>query len=153
MTSAFTTQRALVLGHYSTASWLRQLVLAMWNGTDYQVGLSTLATVDDWHAAAALEMIRAYRQHGERDPAFMALAKACLARQGDEAAATSRAMRFEQWCDEAQRAAGRAGARAYFVDDHYGWFERQFDAGMASEAAASLALVSNLDSPREQSAG
>lgn len=145
MTSVFTTHRDKVLGHYSTASWLRQLVLALWNGDDHQVGLSRLASMDDDHASAALAMIQSYRQNGERDSVFMELALECLQRIETEKDASERADRLESWCKEAQYALRHAGGQAHYVDDHYGWFERQFDAGMPAEAAASLALTSNLD--------
>lgn len=145
MTSVFTLHRDKVLGHYSTASWLRQLVLAMWNGTDYQVGLSNLAMVDADHFSAAMAMINSYRQHGERDAAFMNLAVECQQRIESEQAASERAGRLEDWCKATQYAVKQSGGRAFFVDDHYGWFEGQFEAGMAPEAAAALATDSNLD--------
>ncbi|MBV6816195.1 hypothetical protein ACE15N_22395 (plasmid) [Xanthomonas campestris pv. passiflorae] len=148
MTSVFTTNRNKVLGHYSTASWLRQFVLAMWNGTDHQVGLSNIATLDNDHAAAALAMLQSYRQNGERDPAFMSLALECQQRVEAEQAASRQAARFESWCKEAQFGLRAAGARAHFVDDHYGWFEDQFASGMEPKDAANLALQSKLDEAR-----
>lgn len=39
-TSPFLKYRDMVLGYYSTASWLRRVIMAMWNGTDYKTGLS-----------------------------------------------------------------------------------------------------------------
>ncbi|MBZ5763814.1 hypothetical protein LAV84_29955 [Rhizobium sp. VS19-DR104.2] len=146
--SVFTTHRDKVLGYYGTASWLRQLVLAMWNGTDHQVGMSTLATLDNDHAAAALAMIQSYRQLGERDPAFMSLALECQQRLEAEHAEARRVARFESWCKEVQFDLKVAGMRSHFVDDHYTWFERQFNAGMEPGAAARLALQSNLDEAR-----
>lgn len=148
MQSPFATHRDMVLGHYSTASWLRHVVLAMWNGNDYPVGLSKLATLDDNHASAVLAMIQSYRKHGEGDPAFMALAKECIARVEEEQAAAERSKRWEDWCEDAQFEVKKAGGRAWYVDDHYNWFERQFNSGMAAEAAAALALSSNLDIPQ-----
>lgn len=145
MTSAFTTHRDKVLGYYSTASWLRQLVLAMWNGTDYQVGLSKLVSLDSDHFAATLAMIQSYRQNGERDTAFMNLAIECQQRVEAEKVASERSARLGDWCTTAQFAVKQAGKRSYFVDDHYDWFKRQFDAGMQPKAAAALALESNLD--------
>lgn len=90
-------------------------------------------------------MIQSYRQNGERDSAFMTLALECQERIETEAAASERAARLERWCKDAQYTVRQTGGRAYYVDDHYAWFERQFDAGVEPEAAASLAMVSNLD--------
>ena len=145
MTSPFVTHRDKVLGYYSTASWLRKLVLAMWNGTDYKVGLSSLASMDDEHYAAALAMIQSYRQHGERDPTFMVLAEACQQRAEAEEAASRRNARFESWCQEVQFDLRRASQRASYIEDHYAWFEQQFDAGAEPAVAAARALESNLD--------
>lgn len=78
MQSPFTTHRKKVLGHNSTAIWLRQLILSMWGGSSYQVGLSQLATLDNEHADAAVEMLASYRNNGENDGAFMSLADECL---------------------------------------------------------------------------
>lgn len=143
--SPFTTHRDKVLGYYSTAAWLRTLVLAMWNGEGFKVGLSQLASIDAEHANAAFEMLGSYRQLGERDPAFMALANECRARLEQELAAAERGERFEEWCKDAQYAVKVAGGRSYFVDDHYNWFEKQFNQGTDPEGAANLALASNLD--------
>jgi hypothetical protein len=147
MTSAFITHSDKVLGHYSTASWLRQLVLAMWNGDDYQVGLSKLASIDNEHFSAALAMIQSYHQYGESDQAFMNLAAECQKRVEAEKAAYERAARLDAWCNDTRLALRHAGARSYYVDDHYEWFERQFDAGVEPAAAAKLALASNLYQP------
>ena len=145
MTSVFETHREKVLGYYTTASWLRRLVLAMWNGNDYQVGLSRLATIDNEHFAAALAMIQAYRQNGERDEAFLSLAVECRQRVDAEKAAADRDDRLTRWCHSAQRAVTESGGRTGYVDDHYSWFESQFDLGVKPQAAATKALQSNLD--------
>jgi hypothetical protein len=87
MESPFITHRNKVLGYYNTASWLRQLVLAMWSGSNHKVGLSQLAGVDEDHAKAALDMLHGYRKNGENDPAFMTLADECLDRLKEEGAA------------------------------------------------------------------
>lgn len=87
MESPFITHRKKVLGYYNTSSWLRQLVLAMWNGSSHQVGLSQLAGVDEEHAKAALEMLYGYRKNGENDPAFMTLADECFERLREDKAA------------------------------------------------------------------
>lgn len=145
MTSPFVTYRDKVLGYYGTASWLRKLVLSMWNGTDYQVGLSNLASVDDEHYAAALAMIQSYRHNGERDPEFMTLAEACQQRAEAEKAASRRSARFDSWCQEVQFDLRRASQRASYIEDHYTWFEQQFDDGVEPAIAAAQALASNLD--------
>lgn len=145
MTSVFELHKDLVLGHYSTAAKLRAWVLALYNGADYPVDLSWLGTVDERHYTAALAMLQAYRQHGERDPTFMALAEVCLARRDAEAAAAARARRWDTWSQAAQLAVARAGARNFYVDDHAGWFERQFEAGMEPDVAAAIALSTDLD--------
>lgn len=138
--SVFSTHRDKVLGHYSTASWLRQLVLAMWRGSDYPVGLSTLYSIDAEHFAAAIAMMQSYRKHGEDDESFMALAIECQQRIEAEKAAAERATRLEAWCKQAQRAVVEAGGRECYVSDHFGWFEIQFIAGYTPEGAADLAL-------------
>ena len=45
-TSPFDIHRSKVLGHYSTASWLRSVVMAMYSGSTHPVGLSVLASID-----------------------------------------------------------------------------------------------------------
>lgn len=138
--SAFTAHRDKVLGHYSTASWLRQLVLAMWSGAEYRVGLSNLPSVDTEHFAAAIAMIQSYRQHGNDDAAFRSLAMECLERVEAEKAASERDRRLEEWCKQAQCAVRTAGGEECYVSDHFGWFERQFNAGSTPQVAAALAL-------------
>jgi hypothetical protein len=78
MQSPFITHRKKVLGQNSTAIWLRQLILSMWGGSSFQVGLSQLAGLDSEHADAAVEMLSSYRKNGEKDMAFMSLANECL---------------------------------------------------------------------------
>lgn len=143
--SPFAAHRDMVMGYYGTASWLRLLVLSMWNGSGYQVGLSPLRSLDGEHFGAALSMIQSYREHGERDPAFMALADECRARIDEECAAAERVERLDDWNSNAQSAVRRAGGRSGYVEDHYSWFEKQFDAGLEPDAAAALALRSDLD--------
>jgi hypothetical protein len=91
MESPFKIHGDMVLWHYSTATWLRQLVLAMWNGSVYQVGLSKLASIDDDHAKAAFEMLLSFRRRDETDKEFMDLAQKCRERLEEEAAAAKRA--------------------------------------------------------------
>lgn len=109
MQSPFITHRDEVMGHYGTAAWLRQLVLAKWNGTDYQIGLSNLAGFDDDRAPAAFDMLLSYRRRGESDPAFMSLARDCLARRNAEIAQTQRAEALAWSIGEAEKTAGHYG--------------------------------------------
>ena len=66
-----------VLGSCGTAEWLRRVVLAMWNGSAYKVGLSKLESLDGEHFRALSEMLESYHKNGEDDPAFMAIAEEC----------------------------------------------------------------------------
>ena len=72
--SPFELYREMILGHYSTAAWLQAVVLALWNGHQFKIGLSQLAGLDDSHYAALTHMLDYYRWHGENDPTFMSLA-------------------------------------------------------------------------------
>lgn len=80
-TSPFEIHRSKVLGHYSTAAWLRAVVMALFSGSSHKVGLSNLASIDAEHFKAFNDMVTGYRQNGENDPAFMALAKDVIRRQ------------------------------------------------------------------------
>jgi hypothetical protein len=145
MQSPFITHRDKVLGHYSTAAWLRQFVLAMWGGSSYPVGLSQFASMDADHTAAALEMLAAYRQRGESDPAFMALADECRARLQEEQAAAERQERFDSWLGDVRVVLRSVGLRAGLADDRYEWFESHFDKGMQAHEAAQLAAREKLE--------
>lgn len=72
--SPFVVHRQKVLGNYRTAVFLRRLVLAMWNGNGYPIGLSELTGLDADHREAAIDMMLSYAVNGENDEAFMALA-------------------------------------------------------------------------------
>lgn len=138
-TSPFLKYRDMVLGYYSTASWLRRVIMAMWNGTDYKTGLSQITGLDAEHYQAFSEMVAHFRQHGESDSAFMALAKDILARMDEEQAAADRAAALDTWLDDVKdhtRLTRSATANA--IDDHYSWLERQFDDGVSSEQAMRL---------------
>ncbi len=89
-TSPFLQYRDLVMGHYSTAKWLRSLVMSLYNGSGYKVGLSHLGAIDEAHFEAAMAMLRQYRKHGENDREFMALAECIRARMDEERAAEER---------------------------------------------------------------
>jgi hypothetical protein len=87
MESPFQRHRGLVLGHYATAAWLRSVVMAMWNGHDYKVGLGQLGSLDARHFDACMDLFAHYRKHGENDPAFLRLADEVRRRMEQEAAA------------------------------------------------------------------
>lgn len=140
MESPFQQYRHLVLGHYSTAAWLRMLVMAMWNGNAYKAGLSQLANVDEKHFDAAVRMMAHFRKHGENDPAFMSLADAIRERMDEERTAAEREERLEEWCRRARIALRDRGLRPDLVEDQYSWFERQFDSGKTPQEAAALAF-------------
>lgn len=139
--SPFARHRDKVLAYYGTASFLRAVVLALWNGTDYKVGLSHITNLDQEHYAALIEMIAQYRHVGERDPDFMALANDVRARVGEEKRAAERVEAFEGWCDDIKSiirdkiAKVRAGD---LIDDHYDWLDSQFGSITAENAADEL---------------
>lgn len=143
--SPFLKHRDKVLGYYSTASWLRSLVLSMWRGSAHKVGMSQLAGLDSEHTTAVFEMMNSYRQHGESDPAFMALAEECRQRQEEEQAAAEQSERLEDWCRDVQHALRQSGGRAGMVDDCYSWFSARFDAGDEPEHAARAAIEAKID--------
>lgn len=144
MQSPFFTHRNKVLGHYSTAAWLRRVVMAMWNGADNKVGLSSMAMLDDEHYMVFAEMVEHYRSHGESDPAFLALVGDVRKRLEYEAEAAMRSERLDDWCHDAKNALRAAGLDADTVDDNYDWFTGKFDAGMTpSEAVAAFALIAS----------
>ncbi|WP_156350185.1 hypothetical protein [Achromobacter sp. 2789STDY5608633] len=126
--SPFSKYRSLVLGHYSTASWLRRAVLAMYNGQDYKVGLSQLTGVDDQHFEALKQMLTHYRLHGENDPAFIGLVTDIQARVREENLAQAREEALVAWL-RLVKAKFRAScdSAAHVIDDHYNWLEGQFD--------------------------
>ncbi|MEQ1594748.1 MAG: hypothetical protein ABL985_06590 [Casimicrobium sp.] len=80
MTSPFVTHRAKILGKNSTAAWYRQLLLAMYSGSAFPVGLSPLSSLDHEHAGIAIDLLSSYRLNGENDQASMDLAVECIGR-------------------------------------------------------------------------
>jgi hypothetical protein len=74
--SPFIRYRKEVLDEFNlTAKSLRRLVLNLWNGME-GLNLSALFwNADPLHARIALDMIASYSQRGEKDAAFMALAR------------------------------------------------------------------------------
>lgn len=148
--SPFLTHRDKVLGYYSTASWLRVLVLSLWRGSAHKVGLSQLVGLDEAHATAAFDMMASFRRHGESDPAFMALVDECRQRLEEEQAAADRNERLEDWCRDAERALRQLGGRPGMVDDCYTWFSARFDAGDEPEDAARSAIAARIDPALEE---
>ena len=134
-TSPFEIHRSKVLGHYSTAAWLRAVVMALFSGSSHKVGLSNLASIDAEHFKVFNDMVTGYRQNGENDPAFMALAKDVIRRQEEEATAAERAEHLEDWCSAVKSELRAHGKKSGELDDHYSWFEGQFDIGMAAADA------------------
>ena len=137
--SPFVRHRDKVLGYYSTAAWLRAVVLAMWDGSTHKVGLSKLAGVDADHHAAFSEMVAHYRATGENDPAFLSLVEEIQARERDERLAEERAARLEAWGNEVKRCLRERGLRAGELDDRYQWFENAFDEGKPPTQPPNLA--------------
>lgn len=144
MKSPFEIHRDMVLGHYGTASWLRRLVLSMWN-SHYTVSMTRLPSLDDAHATAAIEMIESFHRHGEGDPAFMSLAEECLQRKANEDAAEARGAAFEKWLKDVQVCISDLGARGGMVEDRYYWFSDRFDEGMEPLQAARAAIEEGID--------
>lgn len=137
--SPFLKYRDMVLGYYSTAGWLRRVIMAMWNGNDYKTGLSQITGLDAQHYQAFSEMVAHFRQYGESDSAFMALANDIRARMAEEQAAADREVALEAWLDGVKHHTRLTrSATANAIDDHYGWLERQFDDGVSSEQAMRL---------------
>jgi sulfur relay (sulfurtransferase) DsrC/TusE family protein len=134
--SPFMLHEAKIMGHYSTASWLRGAVLAMWNGQDHPVGLSKLATLDAEHFKAFTELVASFRANGENDPAFRAIVEKIQNRLQEEQAAAERNKQLEDWAYEAKQALRAAGHPSNRVDDDYSWFEHQFDVGLTPQLAA-----------------
>lgn len=136
MESPFGKHRDKVLGHYSTASWLRRVVLAMWRGSAHPVTLSPLTNVDAEHFSAFVEMVTHYRKVGENDPAFMRLAEEVLDRLAEEQSAAAREDKFDEWLRAVRHELRGAGKPPTLADDRYEWFSGRFDAEDSPEIAA-----------------
>jgi hypothetical protein len=136
MESPFRKHRDKVLGHYSTASWLRGVVMAMWNGSAHPVGLSKLTNLDAEHFAAFVDMVSHYRKVGENDPAFERLVRDVEARLAAEQQAVAREADLEVWLRAVKQSLRLIGKPTSLVEDRYEWFSVRFDAGDTPEAAA-----------------
>ncbi len=134
--SPFSVHRDKVLGHYATATWLRSVVLAMWNGSCNKVGLTSLTNLDSAHYSAFLEMVESYRIHGENDPGFMSLVSEVRARKDEEQRAADRQALLEDWLDAVKEALAREGVRTGVVSDQYDWFESLYNKSTKTSEAA-----------------
>lgn len=138
----FEKHRDKVLGQYSTAKWLREVVLSLYSG-GYPATLTRISNADDNHRKAFFEMVEYYAQHGENDAAFMSLAQECIEMRKAEAQAEVREERLTAWMRELKLALMNLGQAPGEADDHYSWFEGQFDLGISPDAAA-VAFVDKL---------
>lgn len=85
MTSPFIRYREQIMGGYSTAYRLANLVLHLFNGNKWTLDItSLLANADEQHTRIALELQAWYATHGENDVAFMAMAREILRRDHPE---------------------------------------------------------------------
>lgn len=140
--SPFMTHRAKVLGHYSTAYWLRDVVMALHSGGTHPVGLSRLTTTDEAHFTAFKQMVDHYRRVGENDPALHTLVSDIEARCEEERSAEERSDRLYAWNAEARGHLRTLGRPSDVVDDRYDWFEHRFDLGRTPvEAVAEFAAL------------
>jgi len=138
--SPFITHKDKILGGYGTARWMRQLVLAMWNGDKYKAGMSKLSNLDDAHFNAAIELMTWYREHGENDPDFIAVAEQCVAMDTEELQRAERHRQFEEWEQNVKSDLYSIGADHHQVDDYYQWYLSRFEAGDTPLAAAQRAM-------------
>lgn len=72
--SPFLRYRKEIMGGYSTAVRLQNLVLNLWNSNYPCQNGQLLANADAHHKRIALELFASYARHGENDPHFMAMA-------------------------------------------------------------------------------
>lgn len=136
MPSPFEVHRDKVMGHYSTAEWLRNVVMSLWNGSGNPVGLSRIHNADAVHYKAFLDMLNHFRSVGEGDPALVRLVQEIEERKQQEREASERAQRLEAWLKDTQLELRMIGKPQGLVDDRHGWFVARFDRGDAPEAAA-----------------
>ncbi len=144
MTSPFEIHRSKVLGHYSTAGWLRRVVMALWDGAVCPIGLSNISNLDDAHFKAFIDMVTHYRRFGEGDSSFQELVQEIQARLQQELDAAERDKLLQSWLLNAVHELRRLGKPVDLIDDRYNWFESRFDAGITPADAASECLSVNL---------
>lgn len=142
MSSPFKTHREKVLGMYSTAAWMRSVVLALWSTDHAMPPLARLQELDDSHFAAFNEMLARYRRAGDTDPDFQALVVEVKAMVAEEQAARVHAARFESWCKEVVAALRLLARDPELVEERCNWFEDQFNAGTTPTKAALDATAS-----------
>lgn len=86
--SPFLRYRKEIMGGYTTAGRLQNLVLNLYNSAHPCQNGQLLANADSHHKRIALELFASYARHGENDPHFMALAGEILdERKAQKAAA------------------------------------------------------------------
>lgn len=76
--SPFTKHRDILLSHYGAAQFLRLFTLSMWNGNAFPIGLSWMGRLDEAHVKIMQELFSHYCEYGERDEAFMSVARECV---------------------------------------------------------------------------
>ncbi|MFC6842342.1 hypothetical protein [Xanthomonas theicola] len=87
-TSPFKRYRREILGRYGAARGLQDVVLALWNGSDYPVALGPiLHRMDGQHTRILLELITHFTVKGENDREFMAIAGDIIDQRAELAAA------------------------------------------------------------------
>lgn len=137
MISPFHVHRDKVLGGYSTANWLRGVVMALWKGDAHPVSLSRVGGTDAAHFEAFLDMVAHYREHGENDLAFYRLVLEIQQQMQEESAAEEHAAQLNAWRIDVARELVRIGKSKELLNDHYQWFENQFKRGAAPTTTAS----------------
>jgi hypothetical protein len=134
--SPFQRHREKVMGHYGTSAWLRGVVMAMWNGTDFQVGLSKLTGLDQAHFSAFVEMTTHYHKAGENDPVFMQLAEDVKTRLVEERRAAELEEQFSDWLYEVADSLRVLHKPTSLAEDRHEWLRARFKAGASPTTAA-----------------
>lgn len=143
--SPFLQHREKVMGHYGTAAWMRQVVMALWNGNANKVGLSQIRSLDAEHWEAVIAMLDHYHRHGE-DESFMALTEEVRTRMAEERKAEERKLALESWMRDVRSHMIRTHSMFSYdaeiaIDNHYHWLDGEFDKGSDATAAAKGLMV------------
>lgn len=143
--SPFSKYKDMVLSSYSTAEWLRQFVLSMYCGSDYQVGLSQIGALDDRHYGVFMEMIEHYRKHGENDSAFMELGRAIFDLDEQKERERQRMQAIEHFAEDIQyylmdNAKLKKMDAEDVIDMFQGTIAEQMDSGATVEVASGVVL-------------
>lgn len=72
--SPFLKNKRILRDGYGTARKLARLTLSLYNGSAYPFDCSGFRGFDREHLEIAIELIRSYNRHGERDSDFMSVA-------------------------------------------------------------------------------